>query len=579
MSIVTNSVIFVHNQTNGYVYAPQYASTVWPAGPLGGRSGLIQLTNDYIIALTVQSGGTNYSAGSVPYYVGNPWYRGWLVPQGTQCVSNGNVYTATTSGTAGSTAPNWTSGSGSDGGVTWSYAGTAATITFNPTAGSITQTGSVIATGGSGYLTTPTINFGYPWVASLPVTLNEVLVYSGNYYTVTTAGTLGTAGPTFTSGSAANGTATLTYGGTVAIVTATLNGFPQGGLVPGAAYLDTYTVVGQSTGQLFCSNVNDPTTWNALATVTSYAEPNSLVGISKHLQYVVAFSQWSTNFFYDAGTAPPLSPLTPASTYGFEIGCANGSSIAQVDQSVLWVGQSKTTGPAVYMLEGLGPAKVSTAYIEKILEESNLTEMTAYTFKYDGHTFYVLTLGDLNVTIVYDIGEKMWANWTYYTLGDASSGVPGIYAEQYFRPSYYAGSYGQAGAGSIGTNYYFLDDDNGTLYTLDDSNYNDAGAPIYFRVITPIIDSGTTKRKFHRSMEIVGDKIPATLKLRYTDNDYQTWSPYRSVNLNQERPIVQQLGQARRRAYEFFCTDNQPLRFEAAELNFDVGEMEGQGGQ
>lgn len=538
MSLVTNSVLFMHNQTNGYVFAPQYQGTTWPNGPLGGRSGLIPLTTDYVISFTITNGGSGYVSPTIT--VGTPWSSGKAFPQGSQCVNAGHVYTATNSATSGATAPTCTSGTCSDGAVTWQYAGTAAVITATPNAGAIQSGYVTLISGGSGYATTP------------PVVITD-------------------------------------SSGTGATMTVTLNGFPQGGLVPGVAYLDTYTVVGQSNGRLYCSFVNDPSSWNALAYVTSYSEPNALVGISKHLNYVAAFSQWSTNFFYDSGTSTQLtssntvsavvtSPLSPVNTYGFEIGCANGQSIAQLEQSIVWVGQSKDTGPAVYMLEGLSPVKVSSAYIERILETSNLTAMTSYVFKFNGHTFYVLTLGDLNVTIVYDIGEKTWYNWTYYTMGDSSSGVSGLYAEQYFRASYYSGSYGQSSGSNIGTNYFFLDDDNGIIYTIDEANYNDAGAPIYFRVVTPLIDSGSTKRKFHRSLEIVGDKVPANMKIRHSDDDYNTWSSYRSVTLNQERPIIHQLGQSRRRAYEFLCTDNQPLRFESAELNYDIGEMQGQGG-
>jgi hypothetical protein len=63
---------------------------------------------------------------------------------------------------------------------------------------------------------------GSAWQAGQAVSLNQNLYYTNtttspytiNYYTVTTAGTTGLAGPTFTSGASANGTATLTYVGT-----------------------------------------------------------------------------------------------------------------------------------------------------------------------------------------------------------------------------------------------------------------------------------------------------------------------------------------------------------------------------
>jgi len=344
-------------------------------------------------------------------------------------------------------------------------------------------------------------------------------------------------------------------------------GFPAGPYATGAIYLDTYTIIGGTNGEIYTSDPNNPTVWNALNFITAEAEPDGLVGIVKHLNYVLAFGQWSTDFYYDAGSYPG-SPLAIATPYHIELGCANGDSICSFEQTTVWIGTAKEQGPSVYSIMGVSPSKISTPFIDRILNNSTLTDVIAYPLRINGHTFYILTLADLNQTLVYDLNEKQWYQWTMYAVGDSDSGVNGIYAEQYFRPSYFAG---------VGETYFLLDDDNGTLYTMSDTYYNDNGAPIYYRAVTPIMDSGTTKRKFYHRIEIVGDKIPATMNIRHTSDDYKTWSNYRQVNLNNERPQVRQAGASRRRAWEFLCTDNQPIRLEAAEIDFDIGELENVG--
>ena len=419
---------------------------------------------------------------------------------------------------------------------------------------------TTILTGGSGY-TAPTVTFSAPSGGGTTAT-GTVQLTSG----IVTGITITNGGSGYTS----SDTLVVTINdptGMGATATALLNAFPTGPFTPGVVFLDSYIVIATVAGRLYNCELANPNLWNALNYVSAESEPDNLTGIAKHLNYILGLGQWSTDFFYDNGNYPG-SPLSAAPSYKFEVGCANGNSIVSFENTVLFVGISKTTGTGVYGIDGVAPVKISTAFIDRILNNSNMQDVTAYTIRFNGHPLYILTLGDLNVTIVYDVSEKMWHQWTMWAKGDATSGVPGIYGEQYFRPSYFAGD---------GLTYYLLDDDNGTLYTLADTNYNDAGAPIYYRCVTDLVDNGITKRKFYNRVEIIGDKVAATMNIRHTDNDYESWSPYRGVNLNASRAQIYQTGAARRRAWEFLCTDNVPLRLDAAEIDFEVGELEGGG--
>jgi hypothetical protein len=67
---------------------------------------------------------------------------------------------------------------------------------------------------GDNYTSDPTVVFGTQWTAATAVTVGQQYFYSGRLYTVTGAGTThASTAPTHTSGSASNGTATLTYAG------------------------------------------------------------------------------------------------------------------------------------------------------------------------------------------------------------------------------------------------------------------------------------------------------------------------------------------------------------------------------
>jgi hypothetical protein len=350
---------------------------------------------------------------------------------------------------------------------------------------------------------------------------------------------------------------------------------PSNTLVPGVVSLDNYTFVGNDSNRIYNSNLGDPTTWDALNFIAFNQSNDDLIAIAKHLNYLVAFGQTSLSFFYDAGNATG-SPLAIAQSYTSEIGCANGASVVSTDNTVVWIGTSKSGGFSVYVLDSVSPVKVSNPIIDKHLEIDTVQKVTSNIFKFRGHTLYVLNLLTTKKTLVYDLNEKSWYRWTQYAMNTNNDTNPGTYSESYFRPSFFAGAQESNPLAyySISENYYVLDYDTATVYKFDPSIYQDDSQSIYCRTVTDLNDNGTTKRKFFGRLEIIGDKVAATMQVRHTGDDYNTWSNYRSVDLNASRSQVYLSGADRRRAWEFLCTDNVPLRLDGAEIDFRIGEMD-----
>ena len=480
---------------------------------------------------------------------GTEWKATTTYTLNTQIFYGNNLYTVTTAGTTASTAPTFTSGSQTDGTATLTYAGTKATGTALLIDGILN--GITITNGGSGYITAPLITVGTAWAPSTAYTIGQQVYSGANLYTVVVAGTTGSSAPTHTSGTASNGSATLLWAGLTGTASCLLNGFPSTQIVPGTAYFDTYVVIMTEDGKIWNSEPNDPTKWDALNYITAEAEPDKGVALAKHFNYLVAFGQWSTEFFYDAGSAVG-SPFLPNPTFRIEFGCANGNSVVEMQQTVVWVAVGRNTGRTVLMLEGTKPVQISDVSIERILNQSNLTNVRSYSLKISGHYFYVLNLLDDNLTLVCDVKTKQWSIWTSYVNGQETI-LDGVFYTSYNNEA------------------YALDNDNGVLYNISEHNYTDLVGPIQYRIRTPLIDAQSTMRKFIGRLEVVGDKIGATLRIRHTDDDYQNWSQYRNVDLNATRSVLYQNGNFRRRAYEFFCTDNQPIRLQALEMDLDAG--------
>ncbi len=429
--------------------------------------------------------------------------------------------------------------------------GLTAAVSYVFTAGSLTS--MTLTNRGFGYLSAPTITIGDTWVASAVVTLGSQVYYGANLYTVTVAGTFGTTAPTHTTGSIANGTATLTWVGVPATVDTALNAFPANP-VDGLVYLDGYVFVMDSQAQIWQSGQEDPTSWNPLDYITVKGEPDKGVGIVKHLNYLVAFKEWTTEFLYDNANAVG-SVLTPNASARLEIGCASGDSIQAFEETVLWMATAKEGGGRIIsMLDGLRATQISTSAVEKFLNASNLQGVYSWAYKIAGHTFYGLVLTDQDITLVYDLKEKEWHYWT--TSKAFIGGGEGYFECTFVQP--------------FPTNSninYVLDAVTGNVYTISPETYFDPFGPISVRVVTQRMLLGTYNRKVNSCLTLTGDSINDIINVRHSDDDYNTWSNYRSLDLSLTKPCLYNLGSFKRRAYEFFYTGNFPLRLENAELS------------
>jgi len=106
----------------------------------------------------------------------------------------------------------------------------------------------------------------------------------------------------------------------------------------------------------------------------------------------------------------------------------------------------------------------------------------------------------------------------------------------------------------------------GALYEFSQSVYTDPIGAIAARVRTPKMDDGATKYKTMASAELIGDKVSSYAVIRYSDDDYATYSNFRPVDLNATRSKIRRLGNFRRRAFEVLHVENALLRLEAIEV-------------
>jgi len=317
--------------------------------------------------------------------------------------------------------------------------------------------------------------------------------------------------------------------------------------------LDGYTFVMDTTGRIYNSDLNSIANWTATSFLTAQMYPDAGVGLARYKNQIVAFGKETIEFFRNAGNAD-ASPLVPTSQAFTRLGCAGAQTITVLEDTVAWISSSDRNGIGLYMLDGYVPKRISTATIDAQFQKASLSDLSTFSFRLVGKTFIgVVTLG---TTFVYCVEDDSWHEWTspdgpLWTYVAGTTGSNSIL---------YSLS-GQVTAGKA----YFINSQS--------LQYQDASANFTFLVQTSKVDFDTIKNKFGAKLSIVGDIAGAacTVNIQWSDDDYNTFSTARTIDLANNNPNLTAIGSFRRRAFKFTNSDSNFIRLEAMELQFREG--------
>lgn len=573
-----------------------------------GKTGSMVISGS-LATITCASHGLSTGASVSALYAGTTYFTNTSIT-----VLDANTFTLATSG--------WPFGNGTFtvslfAGLTISVASETSdgvTITINTTAAHhiSSATGWVFDLQGA--------SPAYYSVIGQTVTISGASQFTFTPFTVTAAGSITVATPS----TLVPANFTFTIGGSPTTpATGTITGSYVTNLVPGIAYIDGYFNIMDENGVVYQSSSDNPTSWPALTFFTAQNETGAGVAIAKSLNWLVAFKEWSTEFFYDAKNPAPGSPFSPVDNGFTQIGCASGDSVRQLDGNLYWLSQTRQRGRGVYVMSGLQQQEISTPDIARILNADNLATVYAIGLKLDGHVIYLLTLVTSNITLAYDATSKTWGQWSSLTLGNSvsvtsitlSGGVAtvttstahglldgdpvnisgadqsnynGIFHATFVSATIFtipvtAGTITPATGTILAFPYtesYFkytkyadcggldlvLHETNGHLYQILPTLRQDAGLPINTFSRTIRLDGGNTELKAMSQAIVVGDKVNDIVMMRWSDDDCGTYCAYRPVNLSFEQPKLRRSAQFRRRTIETKHIGNNPLRLEALEV-------------
>ena len=322
------------------------------------------------------------------------------------------------------------------------------------------------------------------------------------------------------------------YNGNVGLTPITPGSFST--VVPGCVYLDGTMYVMDGSANIFGSDLNNVATghWNAANLIVAAIEPCPSLALHKQLVYVIAFKTFSVEMFFDEGNATG-SPLSSVPGQKLNYGIRHSGTLAEIGGVLLWVDQTREGGLNVRIMDQLTAQSCSTPQVERLLQKAESSSyfggpVFSWTARIDGHSFYCLTIQNLNVTLVYDLAQRLWYQWTSTTGG--------------YLPI--------VGSTFLNGTTICQGQSDGRLYSLSTQVGTDNGSIITTDIYTPEFDGGSQRGKVIGKLRFIGDTYPGNvLNVRVTDDDYKTFSGFRTVDMGVKNPYLDNCGTFYRRAW------------------------------
>lgn len=128
-----------------------------------------------------------------------------------------------------------------------------------------------------------------------------------------------------------------------------------------------------------------------------------------------------------------LFPYQRSSTLNADYGCLNASTVASLNNFIVWLGVNEQSGPTIMVWNGRDITQITTDGIDyKMGNLVEPTNCTAFLFQQDGHLIYQFTFITDNLTYCYDFSSKL-----FFSLSDENMNYHPAREVVYFNNSYY----------------------------------------------------------------------------------------------------------------------------------------------
>ena len=211
----------------------------------------------------------------------------------------------------------------------------------------------------------------------------------------------------------------------------------------------------------YLSGINDAEMWNTSSAVPNHAYVGSLQTKPDTMQAVVPLPGGGNNImvfgrtvieqWQDVGAA--LFPYQRSSSLNIDYGCLNASSIAALDNYIVWLAANEQGGPTIMVTNGGREEDISTDGIDfKLANITDPTNCTGFLFRQDGHLIYQFTFPTNNISYIYDFNTKL-----FFNVSDENENYHPARNVVFFHNDYYFASLKGGNVYRMGTQYTTYD--------------------------------------------------------------------------------------------------------------------------
>ena len=147
---------------------------------------------------------------------------------------------------------------------------------------------------------------------------------------------------------------------------------------------------------------------------TKDGAPDNLVALIVDHRQVYLLGEVTSEVWVDVGnqiTGIVTFPFQRISGTTMQHGCAAKGSIARFGESFAFVSKDTRGTATIGVMTGYAYQKISTHAVENTLVGKVISDAIAYTYRVEGHEFYVVTFPSVDLTWVYDLATEQWHKW------------------------------------------------------------------------------------------------------------------------------------------------------------------------